>query len=154
MKSRLLWIVTLVIASLFPGAAFAQAFGTIAFSPDHPTTNDAVTVTLSPAVGWPDFCSLGFSVQGNRVYIGSIPTSSCAPGATNTIVIGELAAGTYQVTWNFVDNFNNVPLPTGILTVIYVPAPIPVLSPVVAFMLVCCLALLGLYARRSWAHEP
>jgi len=155
MKLPSRWFHWLVAASFYSGAALAQSIGTIAFSPAQPTSNDSVTVTLTPAAGQPNYCPLGFSVQGSKVYIGSF-ASSCTPGygTTNSIVIGRLPAGTYEVTWTFVDNFFDEPVPTDTLIVTFAPVRVPALSFGALVLLASCLAFFGLRARRLPAHEP
>jgi hypothetical protein len=127
----------LALALSLPGAAFAID-GTIAFSPTHPSSNDSITVTLAPAVGESNWCAYNFATQGNFVFVFSY-AASCPPGfgTTNSIVIGKLPAGAYQVTWGFTDNFFNEPFPTATLTVSASPLRVPTISAVGALLLVC-----------------
>src|SRR4029078_3083527 len=145
MNVKFLAFFALLGAPCIPDIAFAQSFGTISFSPSHPTTTDPITVTLTPAAGQPDWCPFQFWFPAsNAVFIDAaeVPCPS-GYGTTNQVVIGTLPAGIYQVVWGFHDNFNNVPVPTGTLTVSSAPSEIPALSPLGLSSLIFLVALGG-----------
>jgi len=149
------FILTVFLGSLsLARAANSQsAYGALSFSPPDPTTNDTITVVFTPGDGQPDWCSFFSSVNGNQVGIIAFPFD-CSPGngTQNAAVIGKLLAGTYHVIWTFTDNFDNVPVPTGTLTVAHAPAQIPGLSVLGLLSLGCCVAFLGLRGLERRAN--
>jgi len=152
MELRHLVTIALGLLSLPIVAASQNAFGTLSFSPVHPTTNDTITVVFTPADGQPNWCSFFSSVSGSHVYVLAFPFD-CPPenGTQNAAVIGKLAAGSYDVLWTFTDNFDNVPVPTGMFTVVHAPAQIPVLSALGLFAVAFSVAFLGLQRIRPGA---
>src|SRR5438309_11321200 len=129
MDSKLFALVVVLAACCLPNAAYAQGYGTLSFSPAHPTTNDSITVVFTPAMGQPDWCSYSSGVYGNYVTVFA-DRSPCSfgYGVLDAANIGKLPAGTYQVTWTYTDNFFNDPVPTAALTVFNAPVSVPVLS--------------------------
>jgi hypothetical protein len=140
---------SLVICLLgWPIAASSQsAYGTLSFSPAHPTTDDAITVILNPAEGGPNWCAFESGVYGhNNIAVIAFPFNcSDGYGTQNFAVIGKLPAGSYDVIWTFTDNFDQVPVPTATLTVIDVPVQLSTLSVVGILSLACGVLLIGLY---------
>ena len=137
---------------LFPPIAgnSESAYGTLSFSPAHPTTHDTITVILTPADGQPNWCSLWSSVYGAHVEVIAFPVD-CPSGheaQKNAAVIGKLSAGSYDVLWTFTDNFDNTPVPTATLTVASAPAQVPTLSVLALIAFAASVVFLGLHQFR------
>src|SRR5262249_14927603 len=97
----------LMLAASIPISCFAQSPRTIAVTPAHPTTDDSITVVFTPAPGDADLCPLSITITKTSVGIfsGSCPNQGGTPDRAE---LGKLPAGTYEVTWDFQDNFENI----------------------------------------------
>jgi len=149
MTTRLLSLFAALCLLCYAHSVTAQTLGTLSFSPPNPTTADSIASILTPKAGQPDWCPYSSSVQGNNIYV-SAQLASCPPGqgTTNTFVLGRLPAGTYQVTWRFVDNFLNLPLPTATLVVAGQSSQAPALSTSAISALLAGVLLFGLHMVR------
>jgi len=153
MDSRLFGFLVALAACCLPNAGYAQGYGTLSFSPAHPTTNDSITVVFTPATGEPDWCSDHSGAYGNNVTVIAFPfPCSNGYGVLDAANIGKLPAGTYQVTWTYTDNFFNDPVPTATLTVFSAPVSVPVFSTWGLLILVCGVVLVRSHMRPS--NEP
>jgi hypothetical protein len=120
-----------VVGFFVPYLAFSATIGTLTFFPSRPTSDDAVTLVLTPSQGVSDNCPLGVSVQSGFVSVIALPRQCLlGGGATNTAYLGVLGAGVYTVIWNFPDNFYNDPMAATatLLVTSSPPVPAPVLS--------------------------
>jgi hypothetical protein len=154
MGSTLSKLTVCLISFLVPSILNAQSYyGTLSFSPAHPTTNDPIKVVLSPAQGEPNWCAFHSGVSGNIIGIIAFPFDcSSGNGTQNFAVIGKVPAGTYQVIWTYTDNFYGDPVPTAQLTVVNAPAEVPALSIAALVWLSSSMALFGLWRRRALAR--
>ena len=157
MGNRFAYLIAFAFALSTPCLALAQSqFGTLSFSPENPTTEDIVVVTLHPSPGEPDWCAFQMRFPASNVVFLDTYSSPCPPGGgtTNEWSIGKLRAGSYTVVWGFHDNFNNVPVPTAALTVQAASDGVPILSTIGVLLLVAAVASIGITVegrRRSAA---
>jgi len=149
MSSRYLaWIGWILF--LCPAISGAQSIGSLSFEPAHPNSAMPVTVVLIPAVS--DFCPESVTVQGSTIVVFSSPgICTSSSGTTDRSVVGPLAAGTYQVRWEFPDDIFHSGA-VGILTVAAAPDTTPATSWVA--LLVLAALLLGTAFSSCNRHAP